>query len=279
MAALIETLREKEQALAGAMERLMVVQEEERRLVAYDIHDCLAQVIVSAKQHLDTFEDLWQSQSPQALPELKRGLNGLDRAVLETRRLLAALRSGTLDSLGLIAALRDLVNETSQDTGWDAKLIDNLHGARLPSTVETAAYRIVQEALANAAKHTKASRVTGELGKENGHLVVEVNDSGVGFDPEGTPVSGLGLLSMRERARLLGGRCRVKSRRGLGTSVVATIPLRDGPGNGHSRQPEAKGDGRGRPSHGQGRDEEHARRRGWGLGGSGERGGSPGEIA
>lgn len=235
LATVVAALQEKEQALARMMERLVVVQEEERRLVAYDIHDCLAQLIVSAKQHLDTFEDLRQSQSPRALPELKMGLDRLDRAVVETRRLVAALRPGILDSLGLIPALRALLEETRHEAGWDARLTDNLHDLRLPSTVETAVYRIVQEAMGNAAKHARASRVTVELRKERDQLAAEVKDSGIGFRiaPDQGPASGLGLVSMQERARLLGGTCRIESSPGMGTRIVATLPLRNGTPDGN----------------------------------------------
>lgn len=237
LATLIEALQEKEQALAGMMERLIVVQEEERRLVAYEVHDCLAQLIVSAKQHLDTFKDLRRSHSPKARPELKRGLDRLDRAVIETRRLLRALRPGMLDSLGLVPALRALVDETSQEAGWDAQLTGSLRDVRFASVVETAIYRIVQEALANAAKHAKTSVVTVELREEREQLVAEVKDWGIGFRRAGdkAPVSGLGLLSMRERARLLGGTCRIESSPGVGTRVIAAIPLRNGTADGNCR--------------------------------------------
>jgi len=237
LAKVVGTLQEKEQALRRMMERLVVVQEEERRLVAYDIHDSLAQLIVSAKQHLDTFEDLWRSRSPQARAELEKGLDRLDRAIVETRRVLAALRPGTLDSLGLIPALRALLEEWSQETGWDAQLTENLGAARLPPTLETAVYRIVQEALANAARHARAPRVTVDLRKEEDHLLVEVNDWGVGFRPGSDAVSaaGLGLLSMQERARLLGGTCHIESSPGRGTQIAALIPFGNGVGDGKSR--------------------------------------------
>jgi signal transduction histidine kinase len=226
---LIAALQEKEQTLAGTMERLLVIQEEERRLVAYDIHDCLAQLIVSAQQHLDTFEDLWRSQSPQADAELGKGLDRLNRAIVETRRLLAALHPGTLDALGLIPALRALLDETGREAGWEVRLTDDLGDVRLPPTVETAVYRIVQEALANAAKHAKASRVTVELCMENDQLALEVRDDGIGLRPAaaGNLAVSLGLLSMKERARLLGGTCRIASQPDLGTSVLVRIPFKD----------------------------------------------------
>jgi signal transduction histidine kinase len=229
LAILIGALREKEHTLSGMMERLLVIQEEERRLVAYDVHDCLAQLIVSAQQHLDTFEDLRRSQSAQADAELEKGLDRLNRAIVETRRLLAALHPGTLDSLGLIPALRAFLDETGQEAGWAVQLTDKLGDVRLPPTVETAVYRIVQEALANAAKHAKASHVTVELCKASDQLSVEVRDDGIGLRiaPAGNPAASLGLLSMKERARLLGGTCRVESEPNLGTSVLLSIPIKD----------------------------------------------------
>ncbi len=230
LARVIGALQEKEQALARMMERLVVVREEERRLVAYDIHDCLAQLVVSAKQHLDTFEDLWRRQSDQAQAELERGLDRLNRAIVETRRLLRTLGPGTLDSLGLLPALRALLDETSQEAGWEAHLTHNLGEVRLPPTVETAVFRIIQEALANAAKHARTPRVAIELRKEPDRLAVEVRDWGVGFRgaPDSSPVGGLGLLGIRERARLLGGTCRIESGPGLGARIAVTIALRNG---------------------------------------------------
>jgi signal transduction histidine kinase len=227
LAAALEALREKEQALSTTMERLTVVQEEERRLVAYDVHDSLAQVIVSAKQHLDTGADLCRCRSPRVRGELQTARDRLDRAILEMRRLLAALRPGVLDSLGLGPALRVLVDESARQAGWSARLVDQLGNERLPSTVETAAYRIAQEALTNAQKHARATRVALAVRREAARLVLEIQDWGRGFPvaPEQPRRVGLGLVSMRERARLLGGQCCIESTPGEGTAVRAVLPV------------------------------------------------------
>ncbi len=119
------------------------------------------------------------------------------------------------------------MDETGREAGWEVRLTDDLGDVRLPPTVETAVYRIVQEALANAAKHAKASRVTVELCKETDQLALEVRDDGIGLRlaaPGNLAVS-LGLLSMKERARLLGGTCRIASQPDLGTSVLVRIPF------------------------------------------------------
>jgi signal transduction histidine kinase len=226
LASLLEALREKEQVLSATMARLTVVQEDERRLVAYDIHDSLAQVIVSAKQHLDTGADLCRCQPARVRSELGKARDRLDRAILETRRLLASLRPGVLDSLGLVPALRALVDETARQGGWRTELVDEVGDERLPTTVETGAYRIAQEALTNALKHSRTSRVALALRLEPERLVLEIRDWGTGFvDAPVRASAGLGLVSMRERARLLGGQCRVDSAPGQGTAVWAALPV------------------------------------------------------
>lgn len=234
LADVVAALKEKEEALARAVEKLIVAQEQERRMIAYDVHDGLAQLIVSAKQHLDTCEDLWKSDAARAEQELDVGLDRMGRAVVEVRRLLTALRPSLVDPIGLVAAVRASLQEVARDAGWTVALTENLEDTRLPAAVETSAFRIVQEALANALKHARATRVEVDLRKENDILIVTVTDSGVGFQgaPGETPGRGLGLLSMQERARLLGGDCAIESAPDRGTRVRACLPLGGGAGRG-----------------------------------------------
>jgi signal transduction histidine kinase len=224
---LVEALRAKEEALAETVEKLVFAQEQERRIIAYDVHDGLAQLIVSAKQHLDTCEDLWQTDPERAVRELDRGLDRMGRAVIEVRRLLTALRPSLVDPIGLVPAVRASLDELGREAGWAVTLTDNLENARLPAAVETSAFRIVQEALANALKYSQTSRVDVELRREGDSLYVTVIDHGVGFEgaPGETPGRGLGLLSMRERARLLGGECVIESAPERGTRVQACLPI------------------------------------------------------
>jgi signal transduction histidine kinase len=224
---LVQALREKEDALAETVEKLVLAQEHERRMIAYDVHDGLAQLIVSAKQHLDTCEDLWASDRQRAVRELDLGLERLGRAVVEVRRLVTALRPSLVDPIGLVPAVRASLDEVSRETGWAVTLNENLESARLPAAVETSAFRIVQEALANALKHSRTDRVEVELRREADSLYITVSDAGVGFTgvPGETPGRGLGLLSMRERARLLGGECVIDSAPERGTRVRARLPV------------------------------------------------------
>jgi signal transduction histidine kinase len=224
------------EAMARLMEKVVLAQDEERRRVAYDLHDGVAQLIVSAKQHLDTCADLWPSAREQASRELTVGISRLEQAIAETRRVLLALRPAAIDDGGLVAAARDSLEQVAQEARWKVAFAENLGGARLPAAVETAAFRILQEALTNARKHAGAARVDVELRREADWLVVDVRDSGGGgpAGDDGVGGRGLGLSSMRERARLLGGTCVVHREPAGGTLVHARLPLRPARSDGRS---------------------------------------------
>ncbi|HSE95102.1 MAG TPA: sensor histidine kinase [Methylomirabilota bacterium] len=219
----------RERAVARSAEQATSEREEERRLLAYDIHDGLAQIIVSAKQHLDTFEDLWREDPAQAGPELEKGLDRLGRAVVETRLLLATLRPGGLTSQGLVPAVRALLEDMGRREGWKTTLTADLGDGRLPGTVEVAVYRIVQEALTNVLKHAHAGAVGVALHRDRSTLRVEVTDTGTGIalPTSARALHGLGLAGMQERARLVGGSCQIEGVAPAGTRVQVTIPLKD----------------------------------------------------
>jgi signal transduction histidine kinase len=223
-------------AMARLMEKVVVAQEEERRRVAYDLHDGVAQLLVSAKQHLDTCADMSAVAAARASQELAMGLDRLGQAITETRRMLLALRPAPIDEAGLVAAARESLEQAAQEAGWSVGFTENLNGLRVSAAVETALFRILQEALANARKHADASRVDVTLRREGDWLVLEVRDVGRGL-PAGAAAldgRGLGLSSMRDRARLLGGICTVRSQPGEGTLVQARLPLRPGAVDEHA---------------------------------------------
>jgi signal transduction histidine kinase len=215
------------EAMARLMEKVVVAQDDERRRIAYDLHDGVAQLVVSAKQHLDTVADLAGGGEGRPARELALASQRLDQAIGETRRVLLALRPPAIDDDGLVAAARRSLEQTAQEAGWRASFVENLGGARLPAAVETAGFRILQEALTNARKHAGAARVDVELRREADRLVIDVLDSGGGA-PIGEGARrgrGLGLDSMRERAWLLGGTCTVTREAPGGTRVRAVLPL------------------------------------------------------
>lgn len=218
------------EALARLVERTVFAQEQERRRVAYELHDGISPLIVSAKQHADTCRDLWASDPCQAESQLATCVDRLHRAIVETRRILMALRPSAVASGGLGAAIKESLEEAARDAGWTTGFYEDLGDERLPAVVETSAFRIVQETLANAWKHARAAHVDVELRRDGEWLHLDVRDQGVGF-ASGERVGrrrGLGLLSMQERARLVGGVCTIESAPGRGTRVRARLPLRAG---------------------------------------------------
>ncbi len=218
-----------EEALARLVERVVFAQEEERRRIAYELHDGISPLIVSAKQHLDTSRDLWTLDPGRAEGQLEIGLDRLRQAIVETRHVLNALRPSAVASAGLVPAARHSVEEAAAEAGWVTAFSENLGDQRLPPVVETAAFRILQEALANARKHARSERVDVELRRHEDWLDLDVRDYGVGLTAGDGPTSrGLGLVSMRERARLVGGTCEVETVDDRGLRVHARLPLRAG---------------------------------------------------
>lgn len=222
-----------EHALATMVEQSVMVQEEERRRIAFDLHDGIAPLIVSAKQHLDTGRDLAPLDPPRADHEIARAADRLDRAIVETRRVLQALRPSAVASLGLAEAARRALDDAGQEAGWGTRFVAEMDDARLPAAVETAAFRILQEGLANAARHAASTRVEVALRRRAEWLDLEVSDNGVGIGPDGIAGEGpgLGLAGMRERTRLLGGTFQIERVATGGTHIRVALPVGRGAGN------------------------------------------------
>jgi signal transduction histidine kinase len=153
----------------------------------------------------------------------------LKQAIYESRRLIGRLRPAGLDDFGLVHALRVYVAQLAGDADWEIALEVDPNWPKLPAALEAALFRIVQEATTNALKYAEAPRVLVQLKVDVDDLCAQIQDWGKGFDPKevaSVPQQGLrmGLIGIRERARLWGGRCVIKSRPGKGTSVEVYIP-------------------------------------------------------
>ncbi|MDQ3941576.1 MAG: PAS domain-containing sensor histidine kinase [Actinomycetota bacterium] len=212
--------------------KLVAAQEEERRQVAYEVHDGLTQVAVAAHQHLQTFADDHPPGSKVEEGELDRALELARRTVEEARRVIEDLRPTALDDFGLATAVRLQVEELRAE-GWKIDYKEAFdEEKRLPAEIETALYRVVQEALANVKKHAQTTEAHLKLERLPTEVRLEVRDEGRGFDPQaaasgdhGGPGERVGLSSMRERVALLGGELKITSTPGAGTSLVAEVPL------------------------------------------------------
>jgi signal transduction histidine kinase len=222
-------LAERERRLQDLVGRLLMAQEEERRRVAYEVHDGLAAVAASAHQHLQAFARHHRPRSTGAREEFDRALELVQRTVREARRVVANLRPTTLDDFGLAAALRLQVEELRAE-GWHVTYQEALGAERLPPLMETALFRVAQEALTNARKHAHTTEVRVTLERAGAEVRLVVEDAGRGFVPEalmpGTANGErVGLPGMRERVAMLGGHCVVESQPGAGTRVSVVVPL------------------------------------------------------
>jgi signal transduction histidine kinase len=223
--------REREHLRQEMLARVIDAQEAERARVARDLHDEIGQGLTSVLLGLRLVETSLASHPPNLddAREHSADLHQLvTQALREVRRLAFELRPTVLDDVGLVAALQRLVADVTARRGIVPELaVDGLDGqaARLPSQIETVAYRMVQEALTNALRHSRGSSVSVVVARSAGQLRVLVEDDGTGFDPAAVPATSLGLRGMRERAALVGGSVTVTSAPGLGTAVVLEVPL------------------------------------------------------
>ena len=206
---------------ANALRRVLEAQELERRRLARELHDQTGQELTSVLLGLKAVEEA-KSDAERA-----EALAGVHEQVLGTlhdvRRIAVELRPKALDDFGLVAALERLRDTFSEQTGMRVDLESRIRD-RLPTEVETALYRIVQEALTNVVKHAQATAVSIVLARKDGVVTAVIEDDGRGFSPGGT-LDGLGLLGMGERLALLGGKLKIESSHGAGTTIVAEVPL------------------------------------------------------
>jgi len=232
-ATLYEALGSRERVLHELVQKLLGAQEEERRRVAYEVHDGLAQVAVAAHQNLQAFARRHPPESDKGEKELDVVLKQVRATVSDARRVIANLRPTALDDLGLAAALSLEVERLSEE-GYHVNYEEHLGGGRLPEEIEITLFRVTQEALTNMRKHAATKWVSIDLRRQDGGVYLEVRDYGRGFDPaslatlEGGPGERVGFQGMRERVSMLGGELEIQSHPEAGTSILATIPLMRG---------------------------------------------------
>jgi PAS domain S-box-containing protein len=226
---LYEELGERERALQDLVGKLLGAQEEERRRVAYEVHDGLAQVAVAAHQNLQAFARRHAPDTERGQRELEQILEQVRATVSDARRIIANLRPTALDDLGLAAALSLEVEHLRED-GYQVHYEENLRDQRLPDSLEIALFRIAQEALTNMRKHAQTRRVRIRLGRSDNEAYLQIQDYGRGFDPVRVsagsgPGERVGLAGMRERIGMLGGELEIHSRPDAGTSISVTVPV------------------------------------------------------
>jgi len=220
-------IRQYSDRLQKLSQRLLDTQETERRHLARELHDEVGQSLTALKLNLGHANQ----NVPKADSSLPDSMRIIDRVLAQIRDLSLNLRPAVLDDLGLLPALRWYVDSQAKRANLVARLsADSLTGVRLHSDVETAAFRIVQEALTNVLRHSQANSVDIEIWISDDRLSLAVRDDGRGFDARKQMLKAarggsFGLLGLKERASLLGGAAFIDSTPGNGATVTAWLPL------------------------------------------------------
>lgn len=234
----LRTAREREHAAERFAERALAAQEAERSRLSREIHDGIAQRLASLGFHLSAAERALPEHHPEGLAQIMMARRLCELAAAETRAAIGGLRPPVLDDLGLSAALATLAREAGDGPGPSGAIdvtvtVEGELEDALPDHVQTALYRIAQEAVGNCLRHASASCVDLLLEHSHDRVRLKVVDDGIGFPVRDAMARGnrgrrpdsYGLRGMRERAELLGGRVAVRSRPGAGTTVEAVIPI------------------------------------------------------
>jgi signal transduction histidine kinase len=215
-----DSLRESQERYRSLSHRLLEQQEQERAALARELHDQLGQSLIAVSLNLEVIKDELSPASSARVPESMRAIKDM---IEQVRTLAFELRPSMLDEFGLVRALRLLVERHGKRSGVSASFSAAPTDVRAPREIETACFRIAQEALNNIASHARAHHVEVALTGEN-DLDLMISDDGVGFSVEQLR-SSLGLVGMRERAELVGGRLDIESAPGAGTTLRARFPL------------------------------------------------------
>lgn len=220
----ITPLRETERKLErerGVLRRLIDIQENERQLVAYEIHDGLAQYIAGAIMHIEAH---LHAREQDEASDLVAGMRLLRAAAEESRRLIGGLRPPALDELGIVEAIESLVADARLEIP-EVTFVHALPDKRLPSSLETMIFRVVQESLNNVRRHAHARSAEVTVEAAPGGVHVRIRDDGRGFDSAAVSEDRFGLEGIRQRCRLTGAEPRIESAPGKGTVIDVVLPL------------------------------------------------------
>jgi len=217
-------LEEAHRQLKILSRRRVKVQEEERRHLARELHDEIGQALTAAKINLQA---AMEESDPAKSKRIHETAAILERLLSQVRQISLNLRPSMLDDLGLVPALRSLLDEQGRRASVAVRFSAKNISESLDPEIQTTCFRIAQEAITNAVRHAAATQIQVDIHREEGNFRLRVHDDGKGFEmpPPQSQTIGLGLLGMKERAALVGGRTRITSAPGKGTTVDATLPL------------------------------------------------------
>ncbi|HEX7724073.1 MAG TPA: PAS domain S-box protein [Pyrinomonadaceae bacterium] len=217
-----------QQALQTYARRLLEAQEAERQNIARELHDEIGQILTAVSLNLHSIQKSCQTDA--GLPNVDESIQVVEDALSRVRELSLELRPSLLDDLGLAAALRWYIGRYTARSGIATEILGDADIGRISHEVETACFRITQEALTNAARHSHATRATVHIERTNGNLELKVSDNGIGFDFDQllfgmASARSLGLRGMQERALAVKGHVQITSKPGHGTQVTLNVPV------------------------------------------------------
>jgi PAS domain S-box-containing protein len=226
-----EALRLSEQKLRALAAQLLTAQENERKRLAAELHDELGHALLTLKLSIRSLEKQLTPEQISFTQEFKKMGRFIGETIKEVRRLYQDLSPGDLEDLGLTEALRDMIEDVAalqKKIKWEV-ILDNLDGL-FPLPVQTAIYRVVQEALTNIGKHAKAKNVAIIAKRKSHEIFIIIEDDGRGFEAAKVldTKRSLGLLTMEERVKILGGTFTLWSQKKRGTRISFTVPFMRG---------------------------------------------------
>jgi signal transduction histidine kinase len=225
-----EELRQQQALTQQLLRRAITAQEQERAYLAREMHDGLGQMLTAVELSLDRLAKSLPASDKNAKERLARAQALTGQTLADLRRIIAALRPGVLDQLGLVPALGWLSEHTLRPLDITATLEAQGLPGRLPGEIETILFRIAQEAINNVARHSQAKHLAVRVEYEGGQVTMTLSDDGQGCDLSALPPPSdysrrLGLASMQERASLTCGEVTIKSAPGQGTTVQVIVPV------------------------------------------------------
>lgn len=206
------------------LRHLIGVQDRDRRLTAYDLHDGIVQLMTGALLRLEACTSRDDAQVEAKRSDITTATQLLRDAIDEARRLVGGLSPPVIDDQGVVGAIEYLVSNHERKDGLEIAFTHRLENSRFPAVVEATIYRIVQEALNNIVRHAATKRAAVSLDERDHQLNLSIRDWGCGFEIDNRRERRYGLRGIQERTRLLNGSIRIKSEPGQGTSIEITLP-------------------------------------------------------
>jgi signal transduction histidine kinase len=227
-------LEQRQRQTRQLLRRVITAQEGERARVSRELHDGIGQTVTAMEFGLDRLGTSLPARNNKTHDQLRLARTMTQQIMVDLRRIIAALRPGVLDQLGLVPALRWVANQMMLPLGVEVSIDQSELPERFPEDIETTLFRIAQEAMVNVARHSQAKHLSIRLANSSSKVVMILSDDGQGFDPTSVSMAlehgrGWGLIGMQERASLAGGQLTVESIPGEGTTVRVELPVPETP--------------------------------------------------